>query len=518
MDFSNSDTLVDYLLPPNPNAQFTSLNFQDPSANLQNIDSFFDVTPTSSSNNINTFQSVSNQFSPSAPSFQNPINIPSLSPTQGAGSDQVQSVSFQSAPLHPSQTFSSPAQPSVNQFIQNKESNPFSRELNNANQFKPPNQFRSNNNIVKSDPITLEQSNQGKWDLGFDANDILAPPNLETGRANEYDTINGNRFKKTNIQPPILNNNLEPSSVSPPNNFQPQNNFQSPNQFNPINNQFEPPVNQFSQPQPTNQFPQPQPTNQFQQPQPTNQFSQPQPTNQFPQPQPTNQFPQSNNQFFSNQFPPQNNFNQFNQALTNQIPNNQFVPPNQHFTQQNPAPAANNQIPVPSQFSSNNEQTDVVWGTQKQIASFNPTTAAPFLPTIPPNNNAQTSTNFHNNFNNQNLQQFPSTQLNSDQIYQLPNHQNQHNYPLDTPLTSQFDSFLPQGTVSDHSFFPVNENVRHFQHKRQVDEEEEENEEEFEEPAHHESESKFKAGPVYSYVKTDRNGHFKWSVRHPSRR
>lgn len=513
VEFSNSDTLVDYLLPPNPNAQFTSLNFQDPSANLQNIDNFFDIAPTpSSSNTVNSFQSSQNQF-PSGPgNFQNPINVAPGS--QSSGTDQVQSISFQNAPLPPSQSlpFSSPAQPSsnTNQFIQSKESSPFGRELNNANQFKNSNQFKPNNNFVKSDPFVLEQSNQGKWDLGFDANDILAPPNPEAGR-NEYDTINGNKFKKpNNIQPPLLTNHLEPLSPVVPqnNNFAPPNsNFIPPN---PVNNQFPAPNNQFT---------------------PSNQFSQS--TNQFQQP--ANQFPQQNNQFFPNQFTPQNNFGQFNQPAPNQFSNNQFSQPNPQlqFTQQNPQPSPNTQFSTINQFPPNkdnlivNDQPDIIWGSQKQATNFNPTTAAPFLPTIPPNTNTQPSTNFQNTnngfVNNQNLQQFPSQQLNSDQIYQLPNNVNHQNYPLDTPLTSQFDSFLPQGTVSDHSFFPINENVRHFQRKRDIDDEEEdehqrqEEDEEVEEP-YYESKSKFKTGPVYSFVKTDKNGHFKWSVRHPSRR
>ncbi|XP_065213014.1 probable cyclin-dependent serine/threonine-protein kinase DDB_G0292550 [Planococcus citri] len=513
LDFSNSDTLVDYLLPPNPNAQFTSLNFQDPSANLQNIDNFFDIAPTSSSDTVNSFQPIQNQFPSSPGSFSNQINIA----TPNIGADSVQSLTFQNAPISasPSLSFSSPTQTSsINQFIQNKESSSLSRELNSVTQFKNPNQFKSNSNFiknepinfVKSDPISSDQPSQGKWDLGFDANDILAPPNPETAR-NEYDTINGNRFKKVNNVPSPLNNiqspsnNLgSPNTVLPPNNFSPpNNNFLTPS------NTLSPPSTQFSSN--TNQFIQP------------NQFN-----------QPNNQF-QSNSQFFPNQFTSQqNNFNQFNAPQP--TANNQFVPSNVQFTQQNPVPASNNQISVPSQISSNGDQTDIIWGTQKQVNNFIPTTSAPFLPTIPPNNNNQNSINYQQNgfnngqsgfnsgqngFNNgQNLQQFPSTQLNNDQIYQFPGNVNNQNYALDTPLTSQFDSFLPQGTVSDHSFFPVNENVRHFQRKRQVDEEEE-HEEEVEEPLY-ESKSKFKTGPVYSFVKTDKNGHFKWSVRHPSRR
>ncbi|XP_065226579.1 CAR1 transcription factor-like [Planococcus citri] len=488
LDFSSSDTLVDYLLPPNPNAQFTSLNFQDPSANLQNIDNFFDVTATSSSDTVNSFQPIQNQFpsSPGTSSFSNHINIPA----PNIGADSVQSLTFQNAP---SLSISSPTQTSsINQFIQNKESSSLSRELNSVTQFKnPTNQFKSSSNFVKSDPISSDQASQGKWDVGFDANDILAPPHAETAR-NEYDTINGNRFKKVNLVPSSSNNLESPNTVSPPSNFSPPNsNFLTPSDT------LSPPSTQFS-------------SN-------TDQFIQP---NQFDQP--NNQF-QSNSQFLPNQFtsPQQNNFNQFNSPQP--TANNQFVPSNVvQFTQQNPLPASNNQISVQSQISSNSDQTDVIWGTQKQVNNFIPTTSAPFLPTIPPNNNNHQNTiNYQQNgFNNgQNLQQFPSTQLNSDQIYQFPgNNVNNQNYALDTPLTSQFDSFLPQGTVSDHSFFPANENVRHFQSKRQVDQEEE-HEEEVEEPLY-ESKSKFKTGPVqYSFVKTDKNGHFKWSVRqHLSRR
>lgn len=500
------NTLVDYLVPPSPDSQVTSLNFQDPAANLQNIDNAFDVTsPTSSpSNNINTFQSFQNAFPPSA-NFQNSNNQnqPSSTTQSTFTNDQVQSISFQNPPLasspSPSLTPTPSPSTSANNFFSNKISNPLNREapphLNSVNQFLPHFNIPvpPPANVQKSEALQekpAQQSNQAKWELGFDANEILAPPREESfGRANDYDTINvaKSRRPSSNLSPPT--GNAEP----------------------PIS-QIQPPASQFF-----------------------NQFAPP-----------------------NFQFAP---FNQFPSAL-NAPTNDPFIPVTNQFTPQN------NQISA-NQFAPSKESNDpnIVWGTQKQ-ANFNPTTNAPFLPTIPPNTNSNgqqqafqntppqqpfqssPSSSFQNgpqpHFQSgpqpsfQNAQQTPSFQNNgfnpvpppqqlqfqqppptNQQLFDLQN-LNQ-NFPIDTPLTSQFDSFLPQGTVSDHSFQPFNENGRHFQTKRQVSEEEvDEQQYEQQQPQYDdEPESKLRlkhAGPVYSFVKTDRDGHFKWSVRHPSKR
>lgn len=452
--FSNAgDTLVDYLLPPNPNSQITSLNFQDPAANLQNVDNVLDVTsPTfSSSNNLNTFHSFQNVLPSSSPNFHNQINIPNQSATQNIiTNDQVQSISFQNPPLIPSSATnlnSNPSSPSpsqsppqpVNQLLSNKISNS-NRESNFlVNQFPPfPAQIIPQINFARNEHIQQEKpTNQDKWELGFDANDILAPPRDDTGIIGEYDTINVSKFRKPNNIPGTQNTEL-------------------------TNGQIQSLTNQFAV---------------------------------------SNQFPPSPPSPSSNQFP------QFNPFLQNNFitQNDQFTPVNGQFTTtNNQIIASNNQL---QKENVPNDQSNIIWGTQKQATNFNPTTNIPFLPTVPPSTNSlQNNQQIQNNL-------FNSPQLQSQHLNNLPFQLQNQNFPLETPLTSQFDSFLPQGTVSDHSFPPLNHNIRHFQ-KRQV------SEEEFRDEYERESESKYKpkVGPVYSFVKTDKNGHFKWSVRHPSKR
>lgn len=447
LDFPNArDAPIDYLVPPNPNSHISNLNFQDPAANLQNLDSFDATSPSSSSsNNFNSVQSFQNPFL-SQPNFQNQINHPQLSTTPSAQtSDQVQSISFQN-PLVPSPTPSlvqniPPPSLTNQQFLTNKISGP-NKEPFLANQF-PVNspQLANPNTFNKPDAQQSERSNQGKYELGYDANEILAPPQDSFSRNSEYDTINVPKFRRLNhvSGPP-----------GPPVGLQP-------------NNQHQVPTNHFAAP------------NQFQ--------------------TPSNQ-----------QFQPFNSFTPHNRPS-----NDHFTPPNSPF-----APASN-QITSNQPFlkeNTINNPNNIVWGSQKQQFNFASTTNAPFLPTVPPTPQPQlNNVNFQNvaPFNQAQsppqLQQFQPPPPNN-QLYHLQNVNLNQNFALETPLAAQFDSFLPQGTVSDHSF------PQHFR-KRQVNSEEEEYEEQREEP---ESKYKPKAGPVYSFVKTDRDGHFKWSVRHPSRR
>lgn len=483
-DFPNlqsvPNTLVDYLVPPSPDSQATSLNFQDPAANLQNIDNVFEVTSptTSPSNNLNTFQTFQNLFPPNNFHNQNQHNLPSSTTQSSFINEQVQSISFQ----NPSQTstpsiLSNPVSTNnfpnnANNFFSNKISNPLNRETpvqhGSVNQFSS-NQFNipiiSSETLPKSESLQekpAQQSNQGKWELGYDANEILAPPREEAfSRANDYDTINIAKIRRpnTNLNPPIGNG--------------------------------EPPINHIQSP--GTQF--------------FSQFS-----------HPNNQLTSSNNLFpLSN-----SNFGSFSQfpVEPNTPINDPFIPIPNQFTPQN------NQI-NDNQFVNNKQQNSdpsIIWGTQKQV--FNPTTSAPFLPTLPPNTNV----NGHQSFQNVQQSHFPNNglnQLSSQQLhFQQPPPSNQQffdspnqNQPFESPVTSQFDSFLPQGTVSEHSYQSFNENSNHFQKKRQV------NEEEVDEQQHshtdEELESNFRlkhVRPVYSFVKTDKDGHFKWSVRHPSYR
>lgn len=455
LDFPHArDAPIDYLVPPNPNSHISNLNFQDPAANLQNIDSFDATSPSSSaSNNFASFPAFQNQFS--QPNFQNQINHPQIPTTQSAQtSDQVQSISFQN-PLAPSPTPSliqnvAPPSLSNQQFLTNKISNP-SKEPPLANQFPAiPPQVVNPNNFNRAEAQQSDRSNQGKHELGYDANEILAPPREESfGRNGEYDTINVPKFRRLNhvSGPPGPPLNPPGPPLGPPSNNQarqvPTNHFAAPNQFQtPSNQQFQP-------------------------------------------------------------------FNSFTPA--NQPTNDHLTPPNSPFS------PASNQITSSQPFlkeNTINSPNNIVWGSQKQQLNFAPTTNAPFLPTVPPTPQAQP-----NNLNFQNIPQFNQAQgppqlqqfqqpPPNNQLYHLQNVNLNQNFALETPFTAQFDSFLPQGTVSDHTF------PQHFR-KRQVNSEEEEYEEQREEP---ESKYRHKAGPVYSFVKTDRDGHFKWSVRHPSRR
>lgn len=143
--------------------------------------------------------------------------------------------------------------------------------------------------------------------------------------------------------------------------------------------------------------------------------------------------------------------------------------------------------------SPNNNNNNVYWGTpktaQQQPLRPSPTFAEP------------NALRFNNNGNNH--------------LHHGHHVNNNHHQSVDTfqmPFTGQFDGPLSQGTVADHVVHSS------FRIKRQLDD--------YEEPLVASRRDGADDGdddrgerfgdrkPVYSFVKTDKNGNFKWSVRH----
>lgn len=99
-------------------------------------------------------------------------------------------------------------------------------------------------------------------------------------------------------------------------------------------------------------------------------------------------------------------------------------------------------------------------------------------------------------------------------------HNNHHNHQyLDSfqmPFTGQFDGPLSQGTVADHvvhTSFRIKRQARNEAPKKEaVEKQEMTNNDDDDDNVSNDHFGDQK--PVYSYVKTDRNGNFKWSVRH----
>jgi hypothetical protein len=240
------------LVPPSPDSPSTTLNFQDPAANLHNLQNNidnFEITssPTPSpATNQNNFQQFHNAFQTSN-NFQSHIN--SLRHIQTTPStfinEQVPNVVFQNPPSVSSATPSltqpsssvSPVLGSFGQTFSNKISSSgtlnrdgFTPINNNANNFQHLNQFTITTSAPPLPSITRtehdkpnQQSTPGKWELGFDANEILSPPLEDSfGRVGEYDTINVNKFRRpsTNLNPPVPNNEVSSNANhSPPNQF-----------------------------------------------------------------------------------------------------------------------------------------------------------------------------------------------------------------------------------------------------------------------------------------------------------
>lgn len=134
---------------------------------------------------------------------------------------------------------------------------------------------------------------------------------------------------------------------------------------------------------------------------------------------------------------------------------------------------------------------NVYWGTpktaQQQPLRPSPSFAEPNAFRFNNNNNHHSlhQPNLHNNHNHHQLHQFVDS-------YQMP-------------FTGQFDGPLSQGTVADHVVHSS------FRIKRQLQDAGPPPTE----AADRSDDERFgDRKPVYSFVKTDRNGNFKWSVRH----
>lgn len=134
---------------------------------------------------------------------------------------------------------------------------------------------------------------------------------------------------------------------------------------------------------------------------------------------------------------------------------------------------------------------NVYWGTPKTAQQ------QPLRP--PPSFAEPNAFRFNNNNNNNHLHQLHHNNHG-------PHHHHQYVDAFQMPFTGQFDGPLSQGTVADHVVHSS------FRIKRQL-----------QDAGPPPSEAAERRGdddrfgdrkPVYSFVKTDRNGNFKWSVRH----
>lgn len=423
----NNNGLIDYLVPPQLDAQIFNQNFQDPSLNLQqqNSVSFLDATvhqPQAS--NIQQFQSIFPVSTPSSAvvessNNQNQIHLPQHVQTSSP-SNHIQSITFQnSAPSLTAPTLSSVAAPSpTTQF-------PLSREAGT--------QFLRNeigNQLVAA--AAAANADQAKWELDYEAGEILSPPQQDLTRSQEYETIH---LKRPNAA--FNNPLLAAATLTTVDNFNTNN----------INNN--------------------------------------------------------------------NNFN---------------------VLQHGPSEG---DIVVANQIRPNDQSNGIVWGSSSplsaaperlQTSNFiaaTTSTPAAFLPTVSSNNRGNSGAFRQFEFSSQSSQQQSNNNPNlSSRLEQHPS--------LAPPA---FNSYLSQQgtTVSDHTLFPFHDNVRQFQRRkrRQIVENEKEQEEgeEEEEQVKNTDEindydtdhrrtgsSNVGKGPVYSFVKTDKNGHYKWSVRHPTRR
>jgi hypothetical protein len=148
--------------------------------------------------------------------------------------------------------------------------------------------------------------------------------------------------------------------------------------------------------------------------------------------------------------------------------------------------AANNKFtPLDAVIRSSPSNKNIYWGTPKS-AQQQPLRPPPSFPET----NAyrfNTNNNINNNNNNYNHNQFLDS-------YQMP-------------FTGQFDGPLSQGTVADHVVHTS------FRIKRQLRDSESAALWKTEEDDDHDHSDGVRK-PVFSFVKTDRNGNFKWSVRH----
>lgn len=162
---------------------------------------------------------------------------------------------------------------------------------------------------------------------------------------------------------------------------------------------------------------------------------------------------------------------------------------------------------VRSSPSNNNNNNNVYWGTPK-------TAQQQLLRPPSPSFAEPNALRFNNNNNNNNHHHHHHHHLHHN------NHNNHHHHSqfadaFQMPFTGQFDGPLSQGTVADHVVHSS------FRIKRQLrDNDDNNNDKRPPSEPPKEAESKHDdiysfddQKPVYSFVKTDRNGNFKWSVR-----
>ncbi|XP_025197040.1 uncharacterized protein LOC112595867 [Melanaphis sacchari] len=137
---------------------------------------------------------------------------------------------------------------------------------------------------------------------------------------------------------------------------------------------------------------------------------------------------------------------------------------------------------------------NVFWGTPK---------TAQQQPLRPPPSFAEPNAFRFNNNNN-----------NNNHLHQLQHHNNHHHHhqyvdAFQMPFTGQFDGPLSQGTVADHVVHTS------FRIKRQLQDDGPPPPAESLDATDRSDDERFgDRKPVYSFVKTDKNGNFKWSVRH----
>ncbi|XP_060836894.1 dual specificity protein kinase splA-like [Rhopalosiphum padi] len=134
---------------------------------------------------------------------------------------------------------------------------------------------------------------------------------------------------------------------------------------------------------------------------------------------------------------------------------------------------------------------NVYWGTPK---------TAQQQPLRPPPSFAEPNAFRFNSNNNNHLHQL--------QHHNSHNHHHQYVDPFQMPFTGQFDGPLSQGTVADHVVHSS------FRIKRQLRDAAPEPADSSDAIDHSDGDRFGDRKPVYSFVKTDKSGNFKWSVRH----
>jgi len=134
---------------------------------------------------------------------------------------------------------------------------------------------------------------------------------------------------------------------------------------------------------------------------------------------------------------------------------------------------------------------NVYWGTPK---------TAQQQPLRPPPSFAEPNAFRFNSNNNNHLHQL--------QHHNSHNHHHQYVDPFQMPFTGQFDGPLSQGTVADHVVHSS------FRIKRQLRDAAPEPADSSDAIDRSDGDRFGDRKPVYSFVKTDKSGNFKWSVRH----